>query len=83
MLKKVHNFELSKEFLNNYHVYNSLAFEVSINYIRALKGFYMRLQASDNSIYSDTYIDGFVDGLNETIKALEMFKAREEDKIDG
>lgn len=43
----------------------------------------MRLKASNNSIYSDTYIDGFIDGLNETIKALEMFKAREEDKIDS
>lgn len=82
MIKKEYNFELSKDFLNNYHVYNSLAFEVSINYIKALKGFYMRLKQSD-SIYSDTYIDGFIDGLNETIKALEMFKAREENKIDS
>lgn len=82
MKKKEHNFELSKDFLNNYHVYNSLAFEVSINYIKALKGFYMSLKASD-SIYSDTYIDGFIDGLNETIRALEMFKAREENKIDS
>ena len=83
MIKKEHNFELSKDFLNNYYVYNSLAFGVSINYIKALKGFYIRLKASNNSIYSDTYIDGFIDGLNETIKALEMFKAREENKIDS
>lgn len=83
MKKKEHNFELSKDLLNNYHVYNSLAFEVSINYIKALKGFYINLKASDSCIFSDTYINGFIDGLNETINALEMFKAREEKKIDS
>lgn len=83
MIKKEHNFEVSKDFLNDYHIYNSLAFEVVINYIKSLKAFYINLLNSSKSIYSDDYIQGFIDGLNENIRALETFKAREEDKIDG
>ena len=72
-----------KELINDYHIYNSLAFEVVINYIKSLKAFYINLLSSSKSIYSDDYIQGFIDGLNENIRALETFKAREEDKIDS
>lgn len=85
MINKKHDFEISKEFLNDYYIYNSLAFEVAINYIKGLETLYNRLKASNElySVYSEDYLNGFIDGLNETIKALEIFKAREENKIDG
>ena len=60
-------------------MYNTLI----INYKKSLKSFYFKLLNSNNDLYSDDYIKGFIDGLNENIRALETFKAREEDKIDG
>lgn len=83
MKKKEPKFEIPKDFLNDYHIYNSLALEVVINYIKSLKAFYVNLLNSNNNLYSDDYIKGFIDGLNENIRALEVFKAREENKFDS
>ncbi len=83
MKKKEPKFEIPKDFLKDYHIYNSLALEVVINYIKSLKAFYVNLLNSNNNLYSDDYIKGFIDGLNENIRSLEVFKAREENKIDG